>query len=71
LGDPNKVSGIDMVNFPVEQAQTPSMLRGSGMIEAIDYPSTSPASKLAPGALGLASTAAVGLYLYKKKHNNN
>jgi len=46
LGDPNKVSGIDMVNFPVAQAQTPSMLRGSGMIEAIDYPSTSPAQNL-------------------------
>jgi len=57
---------------PVPMPMPMPMLRGAGrMIEAIEHPGTDYISNLAPGALGLATTAAVGLYLYKKKRTNN
>eukprot|EP00986_Skeletonema_menzelii_P009411 scaffold4277_cov140-Skeletonema_menzelii.AAC.4 len=44
-----------------------------GMIEGREHPSTSThaATKITCGVLGIATTAAVGLYLYKKRRTTN
>ena len=39
----------------------------TGMIEGAEHPNHA-AAKITCGVLGIATTAAVGLYLYKKRH---
>lgn len=45
-----------------------SAVRGIGVIEGVKNPSDT-STKLAQGTLGIATTAAVGLYLYKKRRS--
>ena len=39
----------------------------TGMIEGVEHPSNHAATKLTCGVLGIATTAALGLYLYKRR----
>lgn len=59
LGSPEKV-------YDVADIDLSSAVQGIGMIEDVKN-LTDTSTKLAQGTLGIATTAAVGLYLYKKK----
>ena len=39
----------------------------TGMIDGVEHPSNHAATKITCGVLGIATTAAVGLYLYKRR----
>ena len=59
LGSPENV-------YDVADIDLSSAVQGIGMIDGAQNP-TDTSTKLAQGTLGIATTAAVGLYLYKKK----